>query len=992
MMQFSQKITFSDPLGIPRTRKEMEYAISIGYVIPAFEDGIITVDKLLDYVDVALDWYIPSEYSIDFMNFIRLTLGEEPENSNPKAHYFLIDCIFKQDVVKPYFQVRNIDYDLLKDRVLILATREFSKSSLLGSYLMLYIAAKGVLPGFGTVNYMLYVSDSMRNNVKTTMETIGSVYMESEYLMGLFEEVRTVQDEVNFVRNPSTKKEIALFNEYVNKRGLKPTEVPGRMKRSFSLKGIGASALSLDSVLYTNNGWTTIKDCMIGDSIIGDDGRLTTIIQKSCIFNRPMYEIELSDGRIIKVCEEHINNIYTKQITKKVVDGVLVNDVQFIENNIITSELIKMELYHTVGSLLKKKNLLFMKDCDPLELSEKHLDIDPYTLGILLGDGYHSSDGSIRLEGLQDDVNHYITMTKEKISSLSTINRTRHNKKEQTLLRIDLKDLYIKSDKLGLRGVTGSQKFIPDIYLSGSIEQRLLLLQGLMDTDGQMKKSNSCRFDNISLDLVKGVQYLARSLGGTASKILTYDRSHLGWQTIYSVSIRLNKYNPFSLPRKANQYIVGKNYSSYRAILSIKSINQEPSMCIGVNNASHLFLSGSDRCSFITTHNTGGRGSRKSLFRPNGIFFDDLLGSEADADSEIILQNVESTIESDMLPALSGTKSFAIFAGTPYNKKDPAYRRIEDGSWLPVVFPKAERMDESITKTTFKGVWEDRHTYEKCKKDFIRAKRSADSGNPMPLRKLHQEYYLRISNDQDRLIPESFIQWFSRNDIAEDTWRYNWYITTDYTTTGSKGSNLSGAFLWAVDWSGNFFLVDMTLRKMELETQYNETFVLAGQTAGITRGVEVGIEIDGQQSLHIMALKERMIKRNAYFTIARQKGSAIGSEGIRSKLEGGSKHWRFRMTLPMWQNKKIFFANELYGTPDMNELLEEIKYCSYSSFNSTYDDGLDCISQIAMIDILYPARALDEPVKKVGMNHSRLNEKIWGKKREEISTAYDSYV
>jgi hypothetical protein len=46
------------------------------------------------------------------------------------------------------------------------------------------------------------------------LETIGSVYRESEYLRGIFEDARTVQDEINFVRNPVTKKEVQLYNEY----------------------------------------------------------------------------------------------------------------------------------------------------------------------------------------------------------------------------------------------------------------------------------------------------------------------------------------------------------------------------------------------------------------------------------------------------------------------------------------------------------------------------------------------------------------------------------------------------------------------------------------------------------------------------------------------------------------------------------------------------------------------------------------------------------
>jgi len=632
MMEFRNDQKIGDERGVPRTMEEMRHAMEINYIIPAFRDGIITVDKLLDNADVVLDWYIPSANAIDFMNFIRLVLGEEPENSNPKAHYFLIDCIFKKDSVKPFFAVRNIDYDMLKDRVLVLASREFSKSTLLGSMLVLYIAAKGRLPGFGKVTYMLYVSDAMRNNVKTTMETIGSVYRESVYLKSIFEDARLVQDEINLVRKPVTKKEIAVYDQFVNKEGKHPKEVPGRMKRTFTMTGLGAA--------------------------------------------------------------------------------------------------------------------------------------------------------------------------------------------------------------------------------------------------------------------------------------------------------------------------------------------------------------------------TGGRGSREGLSRPDGVFFDDMLGNETDANSSTILENIESTIESDILPALSGNGSFKLFAGTPYNKNDPAYRRIEEGSWLPIVFPKAERMDETVTKENFRGVWPDRHTFEACMADYKKAKRSADNGNSLPLRKLQQEFYLRISNDEDRMIPETLISYVSRQDIVRRSWEYNWYITTDYTTTGNNGSDLSCNMLWAVGPEGDFFLIDLILRKLELEEQYRETFNMVRQCSGNTRGVEVGVEVDGQQGVHILALKDRMPKSNIYFTMARQKGQKIGSEGIRSKLEGGNKHWRFRMMLPYFQNRKIHFAEELKGSADMNELLDEIKYATYSGFGSKNDDGADGISQLGMMEIMYPAKTIEEPRQQVGMVKSGINAKIWHKQNDdyEDGTAYDSYA
>jgi hypothetical protein len=204
-----------------------------------FEDKKITVDKLLDVVDMDLDWYVPSDDAIKFMIFLRLVLGEEPENSNPKAHYFMMDCIFKSPNVVRYFDERNINFERLKKKIVILCTREFSKSVLI-TFLMLFMADEGRMPGFGRVNYGIYVSDSMRNGVRNTFNTLEKVYLSSKYLRSRFEDARFTDSEMNLVRKPRTKKEIELYEQHVVIEGNKPSTCPDRMKRTFSVKGVGA--------------------------------------------------------------------------------------------------------------------------------------------------------------------------------------------------------------------------------------------------------------------------------------------------------------------------------------------------------------------------------------------------------------------------------------------------------------------------------------------------------------------------------------------------------------------------------------------------------------------------------------------------------------------------------------------------------------------------------------------------------------------------------
>jgi hypothetical protein len=181
-----------------------------------------------------------------------------------------------------------------------------------------------------------------------------------------------------------------------------------------------------------------------------------------------------------------------------------------------------------------------------------------------------------------------------------------------------------------------------------------------------------------------------------------------------------------------------------------------------------------------------------------------------------------------------------------------------------------------------------------------------------------QEYYLRISSEEDRMISDSMIQWYNRVDVEKRVSQYNLYMTTDFTTTGSSGSDLSGIATWALGPKNDWFLLDLSLRKMELEDQYNEVFRQNNYWSRINqRGISIAIETDGQQKAHILAVKDRMVQRNEWMTIARQHGSKIGSEGILSRLEGGNKHWRFRMTLPLFHNRKIWLPRELEDSPDM---------------------------------------------------------------------------
>ena len=329
------------------------------------------------------------------------------------------------------------------------------------------------------------------------------------------------------------------------------------------------------------------------------------------------------------------------------------------------------------------------------------------------------------------------------------------------------------------------------------------------------------------------------------------------------------------------------------------------------------------------------RGIRYKTERPQIFSFDDIIKNEADAGSAIIMAKLKSMIYSDAENAL-GKKGKIIIVNTPFNKKDPVYQALEGGVWTPVCLPVCEKIYLDMPKSEYRGSWEAMKPFEAIMEKY------EDAYYGDTLREFMQELMLRISSEEDKLIPDKLLesQWYKRTDILKNLYAYNLYMTTDFTTTGNKGSDLSGIAVWAVNHNQDWFMLDLCLRKQEVEQQYNEVFRFIDTYTPENKTFEVGVEVDGNQRSHIHALKDRMRQRMNYFTIARQRGSQPGAEGILSRLEGGNKHWRMRMMLPMFQNRKIFFPEELRHSPDMVELMDEIRYTSYTRFNCVSGDTI----------------------------------------------------
>jgi phage terminase large subunit-like protein len=228
--------------------------------------------------------------------------------------------------------------------------------------------------------------------------------------------------------------------------------------------------------------------------------------------------------------------------------------------------------------------------------------------------------------------------------------------------------------------------------------------------------------------------------------------------------------------------------------------------------------------------------------------------------------------------------------------------------------------------------------------------------NSISNRAFNQELMLRIASEEDRLISDADIEkmWFSRKNLLKHISSYNIYFTTDFTASNDRKGDFSTVMAWAVGAGNNWFMLDVSCKRQTMEEQEVTLLDMVRKHTYENRQPTVGVEIDGQQQYSIHSLKKEMLNRNIFFQFARQIGAPYTKLGISRKTAKGAKHTQFMRTHTLFQSGNIFFCEEVKDTPDMKEVLEELKYITWESISSKHDDALDCISMISTMQVLIP--------------------------------------
>lgn len=352
-------------------------------------------------------------------------------------------------------------------------------------------------------------------------------------------------------------------------------------------------AQPLDAHLKTPTGWMTMGEVRVGDKLRMPDGSIAPV---SAIYpqgEKDIWKLTFSDGRSAECCDEHLWRVYC--------GGWSPAETRWrvVDTTAIRAMLAKPSL----------SNRLYVELPRTEKVDDVELPLDPYLMGALLGNG-HFGKGMLLFstsdQFMVEEINRLLPPSTEMVHradyGYAIVKRDRRlkgapNEVLEALRQLELGELH------------SFNKFIPDIYLTASANQRSDLLQGLLDTDGTVSvPSGTASYSTSSPFLAVNVQYLVRSLGGLASIAIKHPTyTHKGekreGRVAYQVNIRIaDRKSLFRTPRKRELIPDTYQYAdSIRLrIEKIEYVGRKEAQCISVDHPDHLYITND----FVVTHNT----------------------------------------------------------------------------------------------------------------------------------------------------------------------------------------------------------------------------------------------------------------------------------------------------------------------------------------------------------------------------------------------------
>jgi len=352
--------------------------------------------------------------------------------------------------------------------------------------------------------------------------------------------------------------------------------------------------------VLTPDGFRPIGELAVGDLVVGSDGRPTPVLGVYPQGRKPVFEVATQDGASTLACAEHLWFVTTRDDRRHGKPGRVLQ-TQEMRGDLRRAHYRRFELPLVA----------------PVEFAPRDVPIDPYALGLLLGDGCLTTSTTPSFSTADPELAEALE------AALPGIELRHKSAYDYVLRHIDghrggvivANPVTAALRQLGLAGTRSDTKFVPADYLVNSPAVRLALLQGLLDSDGgpgfQLGRTTRVQYSTCSDRLRDDVTFLVRSLGGVVYSRTRpaagrrpggrHDRPVIHRQDTHVLDLRLPPgLAPFRLARKRARYEATGGGRPMRFIDRIEPAGEADCVCIAVGAADSLYVT----ADFLVTHNT----------------------------------------------------------------------------------------------------------------------------------------------------------------------------------------------------------------------------------------------------------------------------------------------------------------------------------------------------------------------------------------------------
>lgn len=339
-------------------------------------------------------------------------------------------------------------------------------------------------------------------------------------------------------------------------------------------KNVGDGPQPLYSKVLTPNGFVEIGSLKIGDEICGTNKSVQTVLGVFPKGSKKIYKMIFSNGQIVECSEDHLWSVVDSSNHKK-------------KKVITTSEIINSKFKKQHCSNDKWNIYRYYIPTTICDFSDSEFVLDPFLVGLLIGDGGLSGRGSSIELSLAFDQDYILDriILPENIKFTATKDYKKHYLRVK-FSRIENHGptMHDYVEKIGLLGTYSDTKFIPKEYLYSSYESRLKLLDGLAETDGHLNDRGLLEYNTVSKRLCSDVVELMRGLGKQVHYYLMERKEN-------------SSYSNTPIYRTSEL----KGYENGIKLIDVQETDEYTEMmCIKVSNDDHLYITND----YVLTHNT----------------------------------------------------------------------------------------------------------------------------------------------------------------------------------------------------------------------------------------------------------------------------------------------------------------------------------------------------------------------------------------------------